>query len=264
MKPKYFDIHSHLYFPEYDTDHNDVLKRMIDSDVGTITIGTNLETSKKAIETTTWSEYIYASVGFHPADLDPKEKVSITDLKTLLEHKKVVAIGECGLDFFRLIGDEIEQKIKKDFQKQIFEEHIQLAVETKKPLMIHCRAAYPDMIDILSSKKREYGDTLRAHFHFFTESIETARKILDMGFTVSFTGVITFVSDYKELVSFVPLESMMSETDAPFVAPMPYRGKRNEPAYVMEVIQRIADIKGISKDIVSETLRNNVSRVFGV
>jgi TatD DNase family protein len=262
MSPKYFDIHSHLYFPDYDSDRQDVIDRMNKSDIGTITIGTNIETSKKAIETTVNNQNIYATVGLHPADEHSDEYFDILD--NLIINKKVVGIGECGLDYFRLKGDVLEIENKKRKQKEIFDKHIELAIKHNKPLMIHCRNAYEDMIDILSSKKREFGDRLKVHFHFFTEPIETARKIMDMNFTVSFTGVITFVDQYHELVSYVPFESMMSETDAPYVAPKLYRGQRNEPTYVLEVIKKIAEIKGVSFDDCAYKLRQNVTKVFGI
>lgn len=257
---QYFDIHSHLYFPEYDKDRQEVVKRMQDAGVGTITIGTNIETSKKAIETMEWGDNIYATVGLHPADLHEMNE-QVADLKKLVTHPKVVAIGECGMDFFRMKGDEVAQKA---LQKKVFEEHIELAIEADKPLMIHCRNAYPEVLDILTSKKKVYGDKLRGNFHFFTEPIETAKKILELGFTVSFTGPITFVSEYADIVSYVPLTSMMSETDAPFAAPVPYRGKRNEPAYVVDIIKKIAEIKKLDLETVAEQLLKNTQRFFKI
>jgi TatD DNase family protein len=143
-----------------------------------------------------------------------------------------------------------------------FEKQIELAIKYNKLLMIHCRSAYPETLEILSSYKKSHP-SLHVHFHFFTETVETAQKILDLGFTVSFTGPVTF-ADYDELIKFVPLESLMIETDSPYAAPKSHRGQRNDPRNVIEIAQKIADIKGLSLEEVSEQIRENVKRVFGV
>ena len=243
MIPEYVDIHSHLNFPQYDADREDVIARLKEQRIATITVGTSVETSKQAVWLAEKYEHLYATIGIHPDDSE--ESFDESEFEKLVSHKKVVAIGECGLDYARLPTMPIEAEEKKKKQKKDFEKQIDFAVRHGKPLMIHCREAYSDALDILSSKKREYGDRLKANFHFFTEPIETARKILDLDFTVSFTGVITFVKQYAEVVSYVPLEKMMSETDAPFVAPVPERGKRNSPEYVVHIVKKIADIKKV-------------------
>jgi TatD DNase family protein len=244
MLPEYIDIHSHLNFPQFDADRESVIARLREKHMLTITVGTNLETSKQAVFLAEKYEHLFATIGVHPDD-DPKESFDEKEFEKLVSHKKVVAIGECGLDHARLPSVSTESEERKKQQKEIFELQIEFAVKHAKPLMIHCREAYPDTLDILSSKKREYGDKLKANFHFFTEPIETARKILGLDFTVSFTGVITFVTQYAEIVSYVPLEKMMSETDAPFVAPVPMRGKRNSPEYVEYIVKKISEIKKI-------------------
>ncbi len=255
MDFEYIDIHSHLNFPQYDIDREEVIANLKAKNIATITVGTDLQKSKQAVELADKYEHLFATIGVHPDD-DAKSGFDENEFKALVAHPKVVAIGECGLDYAR--------EHDKVFQKNLFEKQIDFAVAHNKPLMIHCREAYPDTLDILSSKKKYYGDKLKANFHFFTEPIETARKILDLGFTVSFTGVITFVKQYADIVSYVPLESMMSETDAPYVSPAPERGKRNEPAYVVHIVEKIANIKKIPLETVKKQLKDNAKAVFGV
>jgi TatD DNase family protein len=199
-------------------------------------------------------ENLFATIGLHPAD-EPGEMFG-DGFDELVKHPKVVAIGECGLDYARLEGDTAAEKKR---QKEEFEKQIAFAVSHDKPLMIHCREAYPDALSLLASKKKEYGDALRGNFHFFTSPVDVARQCLELGFTVSFTGPITYTSQYDEVVRFVPLERMMAETDSPFAAPVPYRGKRSEPSYVTEVISKIALIKGLEREAVAaELLRTSL------
>ncbi|MBI2120264.1 MAG: TatD family hydrolase [Parcubacteria group bacterium] len=153
-------------------------------------------------------------------------------------------------------------------QSAVFESQLELAVSLDKPLMIHCRNAHADMLDILASKKKEHGEKLRGNIHFFSEGSETAKKYFDLDFTISFTGVITFARDYDETVRYAPLDLILSETDCPYVAPVPYRGKRNEPAYVIEVVKKIAAIRSSCRsedfETVREQLVKNAFRVFGI
>ncbi|MDQ3077185.1 MAG: TatD family hydrolase [bacterium] len=252
MKPDYFDIHSHLDFKDYDTDREEVIQTLKDTNIWTTTVGTELETSKNAVELAEKHRNLYATIGVHPADNHSEEFTA--EYEELVKHPKVVAIGECGLDYTRLPEDSEKEKSR---QKALFEQHIEFAIKHNKPLMIHCRDAYPDILAILESKKREYGDKLRGNFHFFTSPIETARQCLETGFSVSFTGPITFASQYEEVVDYVPLERMMAETDAPFASPVPFRGKRNNPLYVQEIVKKIAHIKKIELETVREQLVEN-------
>ncbi len=265
--PKFFDIHSHLNFPEYDVDRAEVLARMKENDVWTITVGTNLETSRSAVELAEQNDGVFAAIGTHPDDA-PKDPVTgqpaIFDEKAfekLVSYPKVVAIGECGLDYGKLgIADEAEKiRQKKDFEKQI-----DFAVKYDKPLMLHVRNAHDDVLNILTSKKREYGNKVRGNAHFFSGTTEIEKKYLNLGFSVSFTGVITFVKDYEEAVKFAPLDMLMSETDAPFVTPIPYRGKRNEPTYVSEVVKKMAQIKGKTVEEMQKIVVNNALRIFNI
>jgi len=256
---KYFDIHSHIQFPPYDADRGEVIARMKKEEVGTIVVGTEKDSSEKALALAEAEESVFASVGLHPNDT-ARENFDESFYREFLSHKKVVAVGECGLDYFRT--EETPENKKR--QKEILERHIALAVAFDRPLMIHCRDAYDDLITILSQKKKEHGDRLRGNIHFFAGNLPTAQRFLALGFTLSFTGVITFTHDYDEVVKNVPLEMIMTETDCPYVTPVPYRGKRNEPAYVVEVVKKISEIRGESFEKVRDQIRENVRRVFNV
>jgi TatD DNase family protein len=259
--PLYFDIHSHLNDPRFDADVGEVLSRMKEAGVWSLVVGTEKNLSSRAVELARANEEIFACVGLHPTD-DKEEKFDDAFYRTLASDLKTVAIGECGLDYFRTA--EEDRKKEEVRQKNIFESQVELAVSLNKPLMIHCRNAHTDMLDILASKKREHGGKLRGNIHFFSEGPETAKKYFDLDFTISFTGVITFTHDYDETVRYAPLDLMLSETDCPYVAPVPYRGKRNEPLYVIEVVKKIAEIRGEDFEIVREQLIKNTFRVFGI
>ena len=214
-------------------------------------------------------ENLFASVGWHPGDITLENKVGDISptFEKLAENKKVVAIGECGLDYYRI--DENNARLK-EVQNKIFQSHIDLSLSLDKPLMLHIRPqkgtmdAYNDALDILESQAKISGGKLRGNVHFFVGDINVLKRFLDLGFTVSFTGVITFARDYDDVVKYAPLDMILSETDAPFVAPEPYRGKRNSPLYVTEVVKRIAQIREESEEDVKTALRNNAIRVFAL
>ncbi len=255
--PKYFDIHSHLNFSDYEKDWDEVIGRLRETETSTIVVGTDYESSKKVVELADRYEEIYACIGQHP--VDKQEHFDISKYSELVNHPKVVAIGECGMDFFHAKKEEDFER-----QKKLFLDQVEFAVEHDKPIMIHARDAYADLLDILEPLKKEYGEKLRGDVHFFAGDVETAKRFLDIGFTMSFTGVITFARDYDEVIKFLPLDSIMSETDAPFVAPVPYRGKRNEPSYVSEVVKKIAQIRGEDEGLVQKALVSNAFRVFKI
>lgn len=253
--PKYFDIHSHLNFKDYKDDLDEVIGRLKETETHTIVIGTDFESSKEAVELADKYEEIYACIGVHPVD-DPKRILEKEKFEELVKHPKVVAIGECGLDFYHAKKEEDFER-----QKKLFLDQIAFALEHNKPLMIHARAAYAELLAILEALKKDHGPKLRGNVHFFAGDIETAQRLFDIGFTISFTGVITFTGDYDEVIKNAPLEMLMSETDAPFVAPAPYRGKRNEPAYVREVVRRIAEVRGEDEEAVRSALAGNALRM---
>ncbi len=271
MQFKFVDNHAHLNFTAFDADREEAIQRAKDAGVAVINVGTQKDTSKKAVEIAEANENCFAIVGLHPVHTsksfhDEKElgeggveftsRGEIFDYefyKNLCQSPKVVGIGECGLDYYRLEGET------KEIQKKAFEAQIRLAEETGLPLMLHLREAYLDAIEILKNHPKVKGNC-----HFFAGTIEEAKEFLDLGFTISFTGVITFAKQYEELVKFVPLESILSETDCPYVSPAPYRGKRNEPSYVVEVVKKIAEIKNLPLEQVSKQLLANSKRVFGI
>lgn len=256
---KYIDIHTHLDFPNFDLDREEIIHDMKSQDIGAFNIGTSLESSKNSIALAEKHSHICAIVGVHPIHTNESQLADIDLIESLISHNKCVGIGECGLDFFRE-ADDMQARTR---QLSFFEKQIELAIKYNKPLMIHCRKAYPETLEVLESYKKIHPN-LHAHFHFFTEPIDTARRILDKGFTVSFTGVITFVPEYIDLVKFVPTNSLMIETDSPYVAPKSQRGKRNDPRNVIEIAQTISLIKEIPLDIFAKHVRDNTKRIFRV
>ncbi|MDE1925243.1 MAG: TatD family hydrolase [Patescibacteria group bacterium] len=237
---KLFDAHCHLQLSQFDADREAVIARLREKQVGGIIVGTDLETSRAGLELAKQYDFLWASAGLHPNDnLD--ERFDISKYEPLMQDPKVVAIGECGLDYFRS-GDTDEER---EIQKQRFVLQIELSLKIEKPLIIHCRNAHDDLLEILGSYKKEYGDKLHAVIHFFTGTGELAQKYLDLGCRLSFPGPITYTDMYDEAIRVVPLDKILCETDSPFAAPVPFRGKRNEPAYVEEVVKKIAAIKKI-------------------
>lgn len=262
MKIEYIDIHSHIHDSDFNNDRDEVLARMKEKHTATITVGTHLDSSKKAVELAEKEKFVWATVGIHPTDT--KVETVPKELEALAHHKKVVAIGECGLDYFRGGTSEVEKKR----QRALFESQIELALKVDKPLMIHGRPskgtmdAYHDILDILYLYSREFGEKLRGNIHFFAGNVEIARKFLELGFSMSFTGVLTFTNDYDEVIRFLPLNKIMSETDSPYVAPVPNRGKRNEPIYVKKVVKKIGKLRGESNKEVAVNIINNAKSLF--
>ena len=276
----YIDIHSHLNFSVFEEDRDEVILRAQRENVYMINVGTQLDTSKSAIELAEkYEKGVFACVGVHPIHSDVShhdeqelgegnreftsrgEKVDEEVYRKLASHKKVVAIGECGLDYYR--------NDPKTYKKQVdnFLAQIRVANSINKPLMLHVRksvdsgvrSAYLDVADIIKSEAKT-----KFNFHFFAGTLDEAKVLLDMGAMFSFTGVITFAKEYKEIVLYIPNDRIFSETDSPYVAPIPYRGKRNESAYVIEVVNKMAEIKGISPDTMKDHIWNNAKNFFGI
>lgn len=270
MSFNYIDIHAHLNFEDYENDREEVINRALENRVTFINIGTNRKTSEESIKLAEKYDSVYATIGLHPIYTNflkengrevEAEEFDYDFYLNLARHPKVVGIGECGLDYFHLQGDK-ENAQKK--QKEVFEQHLNLALVADKPLMIHCRDAYKEILEILEKFQKETNFQLRGNFHFFVGDEKIAQKILNLGFDLSFTGVITFASQYHNLVKNVPLERVSVETDSPYAAPIPYRGQRNEPVYVQEIAQKIAEIKGLKIDAVTEQLLKNASNLFKI
>ncbi len=278
--PKYIDIHSHVNFTAFDADRDEVIRRTLDNDTWFMNVGTQIDTSRRAVELANkYKEGVYAIVGLHPIHTgasyhDEKElgeggkeftsrgeTFNKEVYRELLNNPKVVAIGECGLDYYRCDEESITK------QKQAFILQIELANEFNKPLMLHIRNnpkdkklnAYHDVFDLLKKYSKVKGDV-----HFFAGNLEEAKLFLDFGFTLSFTGVVTFTNDYDEVIRNTPLNMIMSETDSPYVSPIPYRGKRNEPVYVREIVKKIAEIKKLPEEEVAKAIVTNARRLFGI
>lgn len=335
--PKLFDIHSHINFSAFKKDGDEVIKRTLNNGVSTILVGSQYDTSKRAVEyaekysegvypntktsqnsgknvnnifSTNSSETprdlnysvgVYAAIGLHPFhiieqeiksgdwEIETAKNTSVPPMffKTrpekfgeqkyleLAKSQKVVAIGECGLDYYHIPllrpikKQDSEGKAEnfnisevKNLQIETFEQQIELALKLNLPVMIHCREAHDEIIKILKKYKSQAGDKLRGDIHFFTGNYEQSKQYFDLDFSISFTGVITFTNDYRETIKKSPLERIMIETDSPYVAPAPYRGKRNEPIYVKEVCCRIAEIKNISFEEVAKETTQNAIKMF--
>ncbi|MBI2024165.1 TatD family hydrolase [Candidatus Giovannonibacteria bacterium] len=276
---RFFDVHTHVQFAAFREDFQDVISRALENNVWMVNVGTQKETSEDAIRLAhEYAEGVWATVGLHPIHTEVShhdeqelgggeaaksftsrgEDFDFDIYKKLASDPKVVAIGECGLDYYRLLDDS------KKKQKEVFIKQIELAGEIKKPLMIHCREAFGDLIDIIKSEIVNLKFSSPGIIHFFSGSKDDAKILMDLGFSFSFGGVVTFAKNYEELVRYTPLDRILLETDAPYVAPVPYRGKRNEPAYVAEVAKKIAEIKGVSLEEVAEVTTGNAFRTFSL
>jgi TatD DNase family protein len=261
---KYFDAHCHLQFEQYADDRDAVITRMEAQEIGALVVGTDAETSRAACELVQTRQDLYAAVGQHP-NHEGNEAFDEHLYRNLLMYPKTVAIGECGLDYFR--PAEVTDEVKYT-QKTLFEKHMHLAGSTGRPLMIHGRPskgsmnAYEDLISILATGKREYGDNLRANIHFFVGNAEIARYFFELDCTVSYTAVITFARDYDEAIRYAPLDSLLTETDSPYLAPVNRRGSRNDPLSVIDVVREISRIRGESEETVRLAILQIASRQF--
>jgi len=314
------DTHAHLNFAAYKDDVSEVAKRALAENVWFINVGSQLPSSRRALEfAQKYNEGVFAAVGLHPihlikqevsAPIDEDELIEFeTDAekfdyeayKALAQNEKVVAIGETGLDHYhltnskkpitnatKLMANNIDAQ--KALQKEIFIKHLELAQELNKPLIIHCREAHKEVIEILKNSYNNSpqpslnireGDVsmnvsapplnlrggrgeLKGVVHSFSGRWSQAQEYLQMGFYLGFNGIITFARDYDRVVKEAPLERLLIETDCPYLTPLPFRGKRNEPSYVKYVAQKIAELRGISYDEVAEMTTRNARELFGI
>ncbi len=263
---KYFDIHSHLNLAQFSGDFREVIAMLEEKEVGTITVGVDEDSSARAVELAGMSENLFACVGLHPTETD-REVFNPKFYEGFMNNKKVLCVGECGLDYFRMSESDVDAKARQEAQ---FRAQIEFAIKHDKPLMLHIRPskesydAYEDVLEILAEYKEKAGDKLRGDAHFFAGNLDIAKRFIDLGFYISFTGVITFTSDYDEVVKGIPLEYILSETDSPYVAPVPYRGQRAEPWHVISVAERLAELREIPLEVMKNQLLENAGRLFGV
>ncbi|HPI82209.1 MAG TPA: TatD family hydrolase [Candidatus Paceibacterota bacterium] len=286
--PKYIDIHCHTNFALFDEDRTSVINRALENNTWLINIGTQFDTSERAVEISNkYEEGVYATIGLHPThttssyvDQDElgvyskelSQQGEIFDrqkYKKLSERGKVIAIGECGLDYFHL------KKEDKEKQTEVFIEQIKLANELNLPLMLHLRnseedlgsSAYQDALAILKKYSKVKGV-----IHFFAGTEKDAKDFIDFGFYISLAGVITYppkknnprAINYEKIIKEIPLDKILADTDSPYVAPVPYRGNRNEPLYVREIVKKIAEIKGLEENDLAEKIVDNARALFNI
>ncbi|MEN9338313.1 MAG: hypothetical protein RI945_38, partial [Candidatus Parcubacteria bacterium] len=280
-KIKYIDIHSHLHFPDFDNDREEVIGRMRENGVATIVIGTDIKESQKSKDLSIANENIFYSVGLHPHEDEDitdfafkNQERYFEELKELAQNERCLCVGECGLDYFYISkesnGEDLEKK--KERQKILFRRHIELAKDLNIPLMLHVRPseidgnredAYLEAIEVL----KEYDiENLKVNFHFFVSTKNVLAKILENeNFTVSIPAVCTFTNEYNEMIKAIPLERLHIETDSPYVVPKARRkeAKRNEPNFVIDVFEKICEIKEIlDKEEFRNILKDNFKRMF--
>jgi TatD DNase family protein len=251
------DTHAHLDMPEFDRDRNEVVKRAQEGGIEYIvTVGIDLDSCRSALKLAEQFDSVYAIVGIHPHNAKDVDAKSYDILREYARHAKVRALGEMGLDFFR-------NHSPREVQLRRFREQVALAREVKLPVVIHDRDAHRETLDILKEEKAaEVGGVI----HCFSGDYAMASACMDMGFYISIPGTVTFnkAQTLQEVVRRIPLERILIETDCPFLAPVPFRGKRNEPAYVQYVARAIADIKKLSFETVAEVTSENTRLLFGI
>ena len=249
------DSHCHLDFPELRADLNGVLSRMSDNGVShALTISTTLETFPAVREVAHAHPNVWCSAGVHPDEQRDGREASLEELLAMGSDARVVAIGETGLDYYRLEGD-------LEWQRERFRTHIRAARKLRKPLVIHTRSSAQDTLRVM---REEGAEEVGGVMHCFTETMEVAEAAMAMGFHISFSGIVTFknAKDLKEVAKRVPVERMLVETDSPYLAPVPHRGKSNQPAFVKHVAEEVAALRGIAFDDVARATTENFFRLF--
>ena len=245
------DTHCHLYddklYPKLDEIILNAKKANVEK---MICIGDNLNTSLKSLEIAEKYNNIYATVGIHPHESKDVSEKYLSKIEHYSNHQKVVAIGEIGLDYYYNFSDS-------KIQKAVFLEQLKLAKKLNLPSVIHCRDAYEDLLEIIIESEHNKGV-----IHCFSGDLEFANKIINLGYYISFTGMITFVKELEDVIKNISLNHILIETDSPYLAPVPYRGKINEPAYVEKVAEKIAEIKNLSAKEVIDITTNNANVLF--
>jgi len=248
------DSHCHINFPELANNMDALRLSMTENSVDyALCVSVTLQDFPKVLNVAESYPNFFASVGVHP-DYEDMPLVTVEELVNLAKHPKVIAIGETGLDYFRLTGG-------LEWQRERFRTHIRAAIEAQKPLIIHTRSAAEDTLRIMQEEQvQQIGGVL----HCFTETLDVAMRAIDLGFYISFSGIVTFKNalSLKEVAKHVPLDRMLVETDSPYLAPMPFRGKMNQPAYVKFVAEEIAKLRGIPFEDVAKATSNNFFQLF--
>jgi len=280
-----FDTHSHLNFKAYDADRNDVIKRTLDEGVFCIDVGTKYETSKNAIELAEKNENIYAAIGMHPIHIKTDliklkmdddegafaplgEDFDAEKYKELAQSKKVVAIGEIGLDYYYRPKTKSRLEEFKNLQKKVFIQQLDMTKELNLPVIIHVRMAFEDVYEILKNYQLPVtGYRLRGVIHCFTGNLEQAKKFVELGFYLGINGIIDKI-DLIEVIKNIPLENLLTETDCPYLTPLAAvalaKAGRNEPIFVKHIIQRIAEIKNMSYEEVAQVTAESAKKLFKI
>ena len=251
-----FDTHAHILDDQFNDDREQVIRNIYDNMALVVNIGCNLEDCPRTVALAEQYDKLYAAVGLHPEDVKTYTPEGWDMICRLAEHPKVVGIGETGLDYYW-------DTSTKDAQKVLFEQHIDLAKQLHKPLVIHDREAHGDTLEILKrTNAKEAGGIL----HAFSSSVEMAMEVIKMGFYIGLGGPVTFKNARKavEVAQAIPLEYLVIETDCPYMAPVPFRGKRNEPMLVQHTAAKIAELRGISLEELIEATYQNGKRVYGI
>ena len=251
-----FDTHAHYDAEQFDTDRDALLATLPEQDVAlVVNPGCDIPTSRKALELAHQYDYIYAAVGYHPESCAPYQESELELLREMAKDPKVVAIGEIGLDYYW------EENPPKELQQEVFRAQMALARELKLPVIVHDREAHADSLTIV----KEFPE-VKGVFHCFSGSAEMAKELVKLGWMISFTGVLTYKNARKsvEAAEAVPIESIMIETDAPYMAPVPHRGKRCDSALVLHTCEKLAEIKGITVEDCARITMENGKRFFGI
>lgn len=250
-----FDTHAHYDDEAFDSDRDILLSSFNKKGIGlVIDPGCDLESCQKSIQLSEKYSFIYSAIGVHPEEIDGLSENDIEGVYKLLEHPKCVAVGEIGLDYYW-------NKSNKDLQKQIFQMQLEWAIEYNLPVIIHDREAHGDALEIV-----EHFPTVRGVFHCFSGSVEMAQRLLSLGWYLGFDGPITYKNNKKqiEVLNQCPMDRILIETDSPYLSPVPMRGRRNDSSNLIYIVDRIAEVKGVSKEtIISETTANG-KRLFGI
>lgn len=251
------DTHVHLEMPHFDDDRREVIHRFTESGVGlVINVGSSLAGSRKALEYAREYDFIYSAVGIHPHEIKNADAKIYLEIEKLLQKEKVVALGEIGLDFFKDYSP-------RDIQVEGFKRQIRIAKKHNKPIIVHCRDAENEVLSIL--KEESVGD-VGGIMHCFSGSMQFAEECLKLGLYISFSGNITYpkASNLREAVKMVPSDRLLIETDSPFLTPQPKRGKRNEPAYIRYVAEKVAELKGLSVEDIERNVSKNIYTLFQI
>jgi TatD DNase family protein len=261
----FYDTHAHLDYDDYKADFAEVLARANSAGITRIiSIATDLASSRRAVALAEENDMVYAAVGWHPSNAHEAPADIRTELRELAQHPKVVAIGECGLDYYRLPsaqgGSAADDAAYKRKQAEIFQQQLEVAAETGLNCVIHQRSSFDDIF----AQIQPFAKQTLGVFHCFGESVERLEKILNLGWLVSYTGIVTFKNgqNIRDAVAATPLDRFMLETDCPYLAPVPYRGQRCEPAYVKEISLTIAQVKNCPLDELSAATGQTARRFF--